>query len=246
MFKANLLKLFLIILSLFLLASPSLALNISRNLPTSIRDMEYFYQHQKLEAIPGIIRALEREQKFNKGELRLTTAAFLAEIFKRNSKAATEIVTKGQSQSLDTQKMLMWAVHLSNNDQLYDLVQNYAANSDSVLKSRIGGTSPDLLAWPILRSTAVLNMYWGAFFAYADQKYLDAIIDAAIIYAKLKRKGLVQDPQYNPSMAVCASLYEMAPRHEAIRKRLAKRLEGLDKGVAQTLQVILEQKATGK
>ena len=246
MFKPQLILILSFAIINILLVSPSSALNLSRNLPTSIRDMEYFYQHQKVEALPGILRTLERERKFAKGELRLTTAAFLSEIFKQDPKTGADILARGEKVSLDAQKMLLWAVHLSNNDKLDDLSQKLASSHDSRLKSHIGGSSPNLLDWPILKSPAVLNMYWGAFFAYANQKYLDAIIDAAILHASLKRKGLIQDPQYNSSMAVCASLYEMAPRHEVVRKRLAKRLENVDAGITDTLKVILDQKTSNR
>lgn len=212
----------------------------ARNIPTSARDIEFFYKHQEPKTLSGIMRTLDREHLFAKGELRLTIAAFLAEILKKDADFAKEFILNAKAMSRDAKRMLLWALHLANQDNLASSILQ--DQEEETLIKHIKKTPTNLLLWDITKSSAVVHMYWGAFFAYADLKYVDKIIDAAILYTELVQAGRTNDPRYATAMAVCASLYDLAPRHRKVYTRLTERVATLHGSQAQTLQIILNQK----
>ncbi len=229
-----------LLLCLLLCPAKTEALDLSRNLPTSARDMEYYYQHQHPESLPGMLRAFDKSRRFAQGELRLITAAFLAEIFKQEPEQARQLLDQAKTMSPEAQRMFTWAVHLSGQNALKNALNNLPASQDKALQLQLAHSPTPLERWDICSSSAVLHMYWGAFFANADQRYLDAMIDAALLHARLKAQGLVQDPRYKRSMEVAASLYEMSPRHKAVRDRLEERREGLSAPERETITLILK------
>ena len=218
----------------------SFALNLHRNVPTTTRDMEYFYLHKRAESVPGMLRSLDKNGRFAQGELRLVTAAFLAEFFNLYPNEAPNILKLADQLSYDAQRMFLWAAHLTTNQTFARALTHLKAAHDKTLLLQLELSPRELSQWDICQSSAVLHMYWGAFFVAAGSRYLDRIIDAVLLHARLKARGLVQDPRYKSSMEVAASLYEMTPRHEAIRKRLEERLKTLSGAEAETIGIILK------
>ncbi|MBQ9537091.1 MAG: translation initiation factor 2 [Desulfovibrionaceae bacterium] len=237
----NILLCLVCLCALVCLPNTSSAAQFARNLATSLRDMEYFYKHQEPKTLAGMLRAFDREHKFAKGELRLTTAAFLAEVFRKEPIVAKDILQKAQNMSREAQTMLLWAIHLSKREDLQEFCSNLHLADNQVLCKQISSRPRDLTKWDLTTSNTILHMYWGAFFAYADLRYLDAIIDAAVLHARLKSLGRTRDAQFSGSMAACASLYEMTPRHPLVRKRLSERLTHLEAAEVKTLSIILNQ-----
>ncbi|MBR4741284.1 MAG: hypothetical protein IK079_00075, partial [Desulfovibrio sp.] len=174
----------LLILFLLLLATPAQALNLSRNLPTSTRDMEFFYMHKKNEVLPGILRTLEREKMFTKGEVRLSTAAFLAQIFKNDPLMPQYLQKQIQSMSLDAQSMFLLALHLSNSKPCFQ--PHFSPSQAEAMRLTLKHCPTQLTHWDLYQSSAILHMYWCAFFALGDYTYLDPIIQAALTFAELK------------------------------------------------------------
>ncbi|MBQ7586346.1 MAG: translation initiation factor 2 [Desulfovibrionaceae bacterium] len=232
----------LITLLIFLAPIPVSSAQLVKSYATSLRDMEYYYQHQNPETIANMLRALIREKSLAKGEVRLTTAAFLAEIFKKEPKVAQKILAEAPSLDFDTQRMLLWAVHLSGKKTLEANLKDLKAQKDPTIVSQIASRPHDLKQWNLTQSESILHMYWGAFFAYGNLDYLDAIIDAAILQGELKAEGRTQDPKFKGTLAACATLYEMAPRHKSVRKRLEERLQKEAGAPAETLKIILNSR----
>ncbi|MBO4334934.1 MAG: translation initiation factor 2 [Desulfovibrio sp.] len=216
------------------------ALELTRNLPTSARDMEFYYQHKHPESLPGMLRAFDKNRRFAHGELRLITAAFLAEIFKNEPEQTSKLLDLAKDLSPEAQRMFVWAAHLSNLDKLKNALKNLPVSQEKALQLQLAHSPAPLERWDICSGSAVVHMYWGAFFANAEQRYLDTMIDAALLHARLKAQGLVQDPRYKGSMEVAASLYEMSPRHKAVRDRLEARRTGLSAAERDTINIILK------
>ena len=83
------------------------ALELTRNLPTSARDMEFYYQHKHPESLPGMLRAFDKNRRFAHGELRLITAAFLAEIFKNEPEQTSKLLDLAKDLSPEAQKLVV-------------------------------------------------------------------------------------------------------------------------------------------
>ena len=98
-----------------------------------------------------------------------------------------------------------------------------------------------LARWDIYAEKSVLQMYWAAFLASGKVGYLDAIIDAALRYARLNAGGRQNEASFPVCAAAAASLYELAPRHAVVRARLEQALQGRTGPEADTLRIILRQ-----
>ncbi|MCR4665861.1 MAG: translation initiation factor 2 [Desulfovibrio sp.] len=216
------------------------ALTLRRNLPTSARDMEFYYRHSRTEVIPGLLRSLDAENRFARGELKLVTAAFLSEIFKKNGEEAKKLLVLSKTMSSDCQKTMVWAVHLSGNPDLDREMEAVGLSPDAGLRTHLAHSPRDLLSWNICQSASALHMFWGAFFATGDERFLAPMVNAAILLGNLKSQGLTKDPRFKGAMDVAASLYEMTPRHTVLASYLKKRLASLSGPSADTLRTILE------
>ena len=86
-----------------------------------------------------------------------------------------------------------------------------------------------------------MQMYWAAFMASGSNEFLDAIIRAALRYAKLNAEGLRNDDTFSGSAAAAASLYDLAPRHPAVQARLEQFLKNCNGAEAETLKTILRK-----
>ena len=108
-------------------------------------------------------------------------------------------------------------------------------------KRQIQSSPASLARWDIYAEKSVLQMYWAAFLASGKVGYLDAIINAALRYARLNAGGRQNEASFPVCAAAAASLYELAPRHALVRSRLEQALQGRTGPEADTLRIILRQ-----
>lgn len=218
------------------------AVSLQKNLPLSARDMEFYYQRSNPVVLPSMLRAFERAKKFAQPENRMMVAAFLAEVVRADSKALDVILPLAQELGADGRRMLAWMAHLAALPNEGDLLQQLLGPYDGTLRRMILQSPRKIAQWDFYSEKTVLNMFWATYFATQNTACLDAIIKASLRYARLNARGHQKDRVFPLCQAAAASLYEMSPRHESVRKRVAETLAGLSGPEADTLQVILRQK----
>ncbi|MBQ7607704.1 MAG: hypothetical protein IJU76_07000 [Desulfovibrionaceae bacterium] len=126
--------------------------------------------------------------------------------------------------------MLLWAAHLADLPQKV-LGTALPAQENTALLRQIERSPRKVLEWDPLASRTVAQMYLGAFFAYADMRYIDALLDTTKLFTRLQKEGRLQDPLYARAQTVAALLYEMAKRHPCVRRHIEdrrKKLSGLE------------------
>lgn len=224
---------------------PVTALAVSKSLPLYARDMEFYYQDKRPEVLPGILRAFDAQGVLAQGEKRLMVAAFLAEALRRDPSARPRLLPPPDSLSRDGRLTLAWMVHLAGLPDEDSLLAGLLTPEDAPLPTQIRNSPTPLLRWDIYAEKSVLQMYWAAFLASGDTDYLDSIINAALRYARLNARGLQQDAVFPVCAAAAASLYELAPRHAAVRARVEQALEGRSGPEADTLRIILRRERPG-
>lgn len=212
-----------------------------RNLASYAREMEFFYKVNDLDSLPGIISGLDKANAFAHGEKRLLVAAFLAEIIRNNSGARKKVMKLSANVSRYARHMLAWALHLSGTPDAQVKNDLLSHRDDLGLLSQIESTSRDLADWNLYSEPSVLQMYWGAFMGGGKNLYLDSIIEAALRYARLNEAGRQKDADFAVCAKAAASLYELAPRHPVIIKRISEKLKGLSGAEAKTLRMILRK-----
>lgn len=238
----------LVRISIFLLAGlccleprQACALDISKSVSLYARDMEFYYQNKNPEVLPGILRSFDAQGVLAQGEKRLMAAAFLAEALRRDPAARQRILPPSKTLSRDGRRTLAWVAHLAQLGDEAALLADLLGPEDAVLLRQIRNSPAPLPRWDIYAEKTVLQMYWAAFLASGDDAYLDAIINAALRYARLNAGGRQNDPDFPVCASAAASLYELAPRHEAVRARLGQALKNLYGPEAETLRLILRR-----
>lgn len=217
------------------------ALDISKSVSLYARDMEFYYQNKNPDVLPGILRSFDAQGVLAQGEKRLMAAAFLAEVLRRDPAARQRILPPSKTLSRDGRRTLAWVAHLAQLDDEAALLADLLGPRDAVLLRQIRSSPAPLLRWDIYAEKTVLQMYWTAFLAFGDNAYLDAIINAALRYARLKAGGRQSEADFPVCASAAASLYELAPRHQAVRARLEQTLKNLSGPEAETLRLILRQ-----
>lgn len=218
------------------------AVSLQKNLPLSARDMEFYYQRNDPIVLPSMLRAFERAKKFAQPETRMMVATFLAEVVRANRKALDSILPLAREFGLDGRRTLCWMAHFAALPNEGELLQQWLGPYDEILKRMIVQSPRQITNWDLYGEKNVLNMYWAAYFATQNTACLDMIIQATLRYARLNARGRQKERVFPLCQAAAASLYELAPRHEGVRKRVAAALAGLSGPEADTLQVILRQK----
>lgn len=228
----------------FLAAWPCLAseIRLSKGLPHYACDMEFYYLKPRPEILPGLLRTLASEGVLDHNEKQLMAAAFLAELATRrmislDALAASTQTLKGEA-AADARRTLAWAAHLAHLPQERQLLDSLLTANDATLLSQIRHSPAPLAAWEV-NEPSVPRMFWGAYMASGDTKWLDRIIDAALSYARLNAAGRQHDADFAASAAAAALLYDMAPRHARLQERVRERLNGASGAEADTLRLVL-------
>ncbi len=222
-------------------ASGAYALTASKGLSFYARDMEFYYKENRPETLPGILRSFDAQNVLYDRQKQLTLAAFLSEALATDPGARQRLLALVPSLSRDGKRTLAWAVHLARLTDEAALMQLLLDEKDAILLRQIQRSPIPLLQWNLTSERTVLQMYWAAYTASGSTAYLDAIIDAALRYADLNSSGRQNDPAFAVSQTAAASLYEMAPRHEAVHNSVQQRLASLSGPQAETLRTILRK-----
>lgn len=229
----------LINLAFFPFIFPALCFSMHYSMGTShfARDIEFYYQKPRPEIIKPAIAAMSREGLLDKSEIRLFLAAFLAELVREKKMDLAETVNYCKQFNLSGRSLAAWLIHLAGlpnaNLQLENLLEK-----DKTLLAQLKRTPAPLSSLKPDSDKTVLQMYWGAFMASGQIKWLDAIIDTATAWHEDRqqgRKGSVAGAQ------AAASLYEYASAHEIVRKRLEERLAKNNGNENEILQIILRK-----
>ena len=89
------------------------ALAISKGLPFYAQDMEFYYQHHRVDALPGILRTFDSQGVLNDSLKQLMLAAFLGQVL-RDPTARQRLLPPPETLSRDGRRTLAWAAHFAN------------------------------------------------------------------------------------------------------------------------------------
>ena len=229
-------------LACFLVAAPkpSAAIAVSKGLPFYAQDMEFYYQHRRIETLPGILRTFDSQGILHDSLKQIMLAAFLGQVL-RNPDVRQRLLPPPASLSRDGRRTLAWAVHFAQLPDEQALLASLLLPTEGLLLDQIRNSPAQLTNWDIYSEKSVLQMYWSAFMATGSNDFLDVIIRAALRYARLNAEGLRNNDDFSVSAAAAASLYEFSPRHAAVKKRVEQFLQNATGPEAETLRIILRK-----
>ena len=229
-------------LACFLVAAPkpSAAIAVSKGLPFYAQDMEFYYQHHRIETLPGILRTFDSQGILHDSLKQIMLAAFLGQVL-RNPDVRQRLLPPPESLSRDGRRTLAWAVHFAQLPDEQALLASLLLPTEGLLLDQIRNSPAQLTNWDIYSEKSVLQMYWSAFMATGSNDFLDVIIRAALRYARLNAEGLRNNDDFSVSAAAAASLYEFSPRHAAVKKRVEQFLQNATRPEAETLPLILRK-----
>ena len=229
-------------LACFLVAAPkpSAAIAVSKGLPFYAQDMEFYYQHRRIETLPGILRTFDSQGILHDSLKQIMLAAFLGQVL-RNPDVRQRLLPPPANLSRDGRRTLAWAVHFAQLPDEQALLASLLLPTEGLLLDQIRNSPAQLTNWDIYSEKSVLQMYWAAFMATGSNDFLDVIIRAALRYARLNAEGLRNNDDFSVSAAAAASLYEFSPRHAAVKKRVEQFLQNATGPEAETLRIILRK-----
>ena len=216
------------------------AIAVSKGLPFYAQDMEFYYQHHRIETLPGILRTFDSQGVLHDSLKQIMLAAFLGQVL-RDPAARQRLLPPPASLSRDGRRTLAWAVHFAQLPDEPALLASLLQPTEGLLLDQIRNSPTPLTSWDIYSEKSVLQMYWAAFMATGSNSFLDVIIQAALRYARLNSEGLRNNDDFSVSAAAAASLYEFMPRHAAVKKRVEQFLQGVTGAEAETLRIILRK-----
>ena len=219
---------------------PCFALAISKGLPFYAQVMEFYYQHHRVDTLPGILRTFDSQGVLRDSLKQLMLAAFLGQVL-RDPIAKQKLLPPAANLSRDGRRTLAWAAHLAQLPDEAALLASLLQPSDELLLNQIRNSPAPLTSWDIYSERSVLQMYWAAFMATGSNDFLDVIIRSALRYARLNAEGLRNNDDFSVSAAAAASLYEFSPRHAAVKKRVEQFLQNATGPEAETLRIILRK-----
>ena len=219
---------------------PCAAIAVSKGLPFYAQDMEFYYQHHRIETLPGILRTFDSQGVLRDSLKQIMLAAFFGQVL-RNPEARQRLLPPPASLSRDGRRTLAWAVHFAQLPDEPALLASLLQPSEGLLLNQIRNSPTPLTSWSIYSEKSVLQMYWAAFMATGNNDFLDVIIQAALRYARLNAEGLRNNDDFSVSAAAAASLYEFSPRHAAVKNRVEQFLRNTTGPEAETLRIILRK-----
>ena len=225
---------------LFAAPKPSAAIAVSKGLPFYAQDMEFYYQHHRIETLPGILRTFDSQGILHDSLKQIMLAAFLGQVL-RNPDVRQRLLPPPASLSRDGRRTLAWAVHFAQLPDEQALLAALLLPTEGLLLDQIRNSPAQLTNWDIYSEKSVLQMYWAAFMATGSNDFLDVIIRSALRYARLNAEGLRNNDDFSVSAAAAASLYEFSPRHAAVKKRVEQFLQNATGPEAETLRIILRK-----
>ena len=229
-------------LACLIIAAPrqSAALTISKGLPFYAQDIEFYYQHHRVETLTGILRTFDAQGVLSDRLKQIMLGAFFGQVLS-SPEARQRLLPPPPTLSRDGRRTLAWAVHFAQLPDEATLLSSLLQPSDALLLDQIRNSPTPLTNWDIYSERSVLQMYWAAFMATGSNDYLDAIIRSALRYARLNAEGLRNEDGFSVCAAAAASLYEFAPRHAAVKNRVEYFLKSATGAEAETLRIILRR-----
>lgn len=200
-------------------------------------EIEFFYQKPKPGILPSALAAMNREGTLARSDVRLFMAAFLAELARSKKIDATAIMKQCAKLGDSGRHLAAWLAHLAMLSDKQKFLDKMPAK-DRALRKQLRNTPAPLEKLRPETDKTVLRMYWGAFMASGKLRWLDPVIDLAMAWHNARKQGL-KGPATGADAA--ASLYEYAPRHELIRKRLEERLNTGNAVEKDILEMILKR-----
>lgn len=224
------------------LAHPAsvLALNLGLGLAHYAMDMEFYYLHPRPEIIGPMLRDFERRGVLAQAEKRMMVAAFMAEALQSYPRLAASLPSLPAQLGGDGRATLAWAVRLAGLPGSGPMLAGLLEGASPALARQIGGCPTPLGRWPIESEKSTLQMYWASFMASGKKVWVLEIVRAACAYARLNERGRQNDPGFAVFQAAAATLYEMAPRHAAVRSCVSEALAQASGPEARALALILE------
>lgn len=218
---------------------PATGLMLSKSLPHYTQEMEFYYLKPRPEMLADLLKFMEQSGILAQNDKRMMIAAFFAALSMDNKLDLAKFASKALGH--DAARTLAWSAHLASDKNEKTLISYLLGKDDAFLARQIASTPQPLSKWDILEEPAIMQMYWGAFMASGKNVWLDAIINAAQLYGRLETQGLWRQRGYNVGRLAASSLYEFAPRHPRVKKRLEyhlSRSKGMDQA---TLRKILRK-----
>ena len=86
---------------------PCAALTASKGLPFYAQDMEFYYQHHRVEVLPGILRTFDSQGVLHDSLKQIMLAAFFGQVL-RNPEARKRLLPPPASLSRDGRRMTNW------------------------------------------------------------------------------------------------------------------------------------------
>lgn len=219
---------------------PVAGLQLSKGLHHYTREMEYYYQKPRPQLIKDVLPAFYRNGALGKSENRMMLAAFLAQLVKKGCVKMDDLVKDALSLGRDARHTVAWCAHLSQTPGEQGYLARLLGPGDKYLVEQIGRTPAPLEAWSINREKTVVQMYWAAFMASGETLWLDRIINLALRYARSGDPGRHPHADFATGAEAAASLYDFAPRHPSVVKRLKAALPGKAGEEKKMIDIILE------
>lgn len=216
---------------IFPLRSPAASLYLNKSTPHYARELEFYYQKPRPEMLPDMLKSFGQSGILENAEKRLFIAAFLASLLETHAIDIPTLV-KGIQQR-DAAHTIALAIHLAH--PAYDLTP-FLPSADQNLVPQITRLPSPLASWNPAWEKSALDVHWGAFMATGSNFWLDRIINCAIGYAH----------GTTGSAPCAATLYDYAPRHKAIVRRIEHFLPTLKESEQQVLKTILRHAWTTK
>lgn len=203
------------------------------------RDMEFYYLNKRPEILSGIVRTFDTEGGLINAERRLMLASFLSEVIRQDPSLLSYVLPPEQTLSRNGRHMLAWMVHLSDLPNRKQLLLTLLDSNDTALMDQLERSPRYIYDWNINTEITVQKMYWGAFMASGKNIWLDPIIKIAMRYGPLKAAGRQKDILFTISATAAATLYEWAPRHHLIQKRIKYFLKKATRTEAKVLNALI-------
>lgn len=179
--------------------------------------MEFWHVRQRPETLQPMLRSLSENGFLNSAENQMLAGAFFSRLLIGRKLGPEEFVKWCADFGRPARRMAAWALHLADMDAIF-LQNAFLEKEDAILMEQIKKTPVRLEKW-LIAEPAVADMFWGAFMADGDDKWLDGIIDAALRL----NNGLATRGEVRTAKIACAILWKYAPRHEKVLKKLSDR-----------------------
>lgn len=205
---------------------------LSKGLSHYAREMEFYYVKPRPDIIPGLFKSMQEAGALGQNEKRLMLGAFFAALAAERQLDLEALAPLARSLGKDAVKTLAWSLHLGKGEEGAAIIESLLADNRALIRQIEESPAP-LSKWPLLGEPVTLRMYWMAFMATGNEKWLDDIIGGALEYGRLKSQGRWQEHDYQVGKMAASSLFEFAKNHSRVRQRVQDHLRG-NKNQAET------------